>query len=106
MINLRSLSDNPYLVDISNIHALTLPGGGAGKDIVRLLTMNSPERQHDQIFSAPAPEHLKLIDFRITSYLWAANWYLHALGYKEELNLVKILEALNEFMSKKKKWWG
>lgn len=28
MINLRSLRDNPYLVNISNIHALTPPGVG------------------------------------------------------------------------------
>lgn len=63
--------------------------------------MKSPERQQDQlhVLGAPAPEHLKLLGFRITSCPWAnsLNWHLHTLGYiGEELKLVKIPEAVNE----------
>lgn len=100
MIILRSLNDDVYLVNISNIHALALPGvWGREEDIARLFTMNSPERQHDQAPSAPAPEHLKLTSASPPVLGGdSLNWYLHVLGYKEQLKLVKIPEALNEFM--------
>jgi hypothetical protein len=107
MINLRSLSDNTYLVNISSIRALTPPGvwGGEGHSLfINHKFSREAAWPGTQCSSARAPE----ADGLQNSYPWAnsLNWYLHARGYKEELSMVKILEALDGFMSKKKRWGG
>lgn len=63
MINLRSLRDNPCLVNISNIHALTPPGVWGGEGYSSFINHEFPREAAwpSTVLGAPAPEHLKLL---------------------------------------------